>query len=679
MTETETNTLTNPKTRKTLLLIALALLLLWLGIKTWRVATAVSTLRTIQETAPTLLADGPLNIDANAAATTVTDLRRSVVTLRNELGFLLPITPALGWVPRYGTTLAAAPELMAMADSGTAAAAYAFRGLEPALPILQAPGGLESQLPDLLAILQTAQPDLIATAAELDKVAQARASLPDDADLPWRIQSLLPTFDKWLPLAQDGLQLARALPEIAGANGQRTYLFIAQNEDELRATGGFITGAGLLTMANGRIASLEFEDAYWVDNFLEKPYDAPPAVLSDIMGLQMFLFRDANYWPDFPTSAEKMIQLYSYGTDTPEPDGVIAIDQAFVKMLLTATGPVTIPASDTTPETIINANNVSTAVQQAWAPEADTAVNEWVLQRKNFLPDFAAAVRNKLETSLGDMDPALLADQMMTAAAQKHLQIYVRDPAAAAILQAINWDGRLPQNPTYDFLMVTDTNVGYSKANLFVDLAIAYDITLATDSGAIADGSAIATTTVTYTNSAVDIPGDRDEPFCYPQLWYDADPTYLEMADACHVSYLRVYTPPNTTLLDATRHVVPAQNLLVEQSWDNTAVSIPEMPGLNTFANVLLIPHESQQTSTLTYANPAAASTNSDGSHQYRLDIYKQAGTRPFPVTVTITLPPNATAITTSPSAQTTTANNTLTFNLFLDSNHTLLVNYQLP
>ena len=40
---------------------------------------------------------------------------------------------------------------------------------------------------------------------------------------------------------RDLLQLA---PVVLGLNGPRTYLILVQNEDELRATGGYITAAG---------------------------------------------------------------------------------------------------------------------------------------------------------------------------------------------------------------------------------------------------------------------------------------------------------------------------------------------------------------------------------------------------------------------------------------------------
>ena len=54
-------------------------------------------------------------------------------------------------------------------------------------------------------------------------------------------------FDKGLPLLKMALDFAPAVPSLLGVDEPRTYLIIAQNNDELRATGGFISGVGTVT------------------------------------------------------------------------------------------------------------------------------------------------------------------------------------------------------------------------------------------------------------------------------------------------------------------------------------------------------------------------------------------------------------------------------------------------
>ena len=80
------------------------------------------------------------------------------------------------------------------------------------------------------------------------------------------------------------------LPAIMGIDGPRHYLIVAQNEDEIRPTGGFITGGGVLTVDNGRIVNINFIDANYIDAWSEdrhsltKPYSAPPAPLASQRG-----------------------------------------------------------------------------------------------------------------------------------------------------------------------------------------------------------------------------------------------------------------------------------------------------------------------------------------------------------------------------------------------------------
>ncbi len=78
---------------------------------------------------------------------------------------------------------------------------------------------------------------------------------------------------RWRPAGWSSRRLRLAPPR---RNGPRTYLLLAQNNDELRGTGGFISGAGHVTPDRGKLADLTFADSYAVDNF-EQPHTAASA------------------------------------------------------------------------------------------------------------------------------------------------------------------------------------------------------------------------------------------------------------------------------------------------------------------------------------------------------------------------------------------------------------------
>ena len=117
--------------------------------------------------------------------------------------------------------------------------------------------------------------------------AQAARERIDTARLSPRIQSLLARYDEAYPLADKGLALLEVAPQLLGADQPRTYLILVQNEEELRATGGFISAAGRVTLDAGQIVSLIIEDSYAVDDFTT-PYPDPPAPLRDYMGIDLW-------------------------------------------------------------------------------------------------------------------------------------------------------------------------------------------------------------------------------------------------------------------------------------------------------------------------------------------------------------------------------------------------------
>lgn len=644
---------------------AVVLLLLWLGVKAYRIGTAVQSLLARQPQAEALLAGGLSSLNPDEAEEFVLGVRQDIVTLKRETAFVMPLTPHLEWVPTVGPLLAAAPELMAMADAGTETAVHAFNGLKPALALLQTENE-SSQMAALVQVIDNAEPDLILANAAMSRLVAARQALGDPSGLPWRVRQLLERADPLLPLAQDGLQTTLILPELMGIEGPRTYLIIIQNEDEARATGGFITGAGLMQVADGRIVSLDFQDGNYIDNWAEKPYDFPPQPLYDFMALELFFYRDANFWPDFPTSAENAIQLFSYGQGIPEADGAIAIDQQFVRLLLQGIGPVTIAETGQT----LTAQNVIHHFQEAWAKTNDQTVHDWYSERKSFLGTFGQAIHAKIESGLGELDPLTLAQSLHTAAKTGHMQIYMRDPAQMALFDKLNWDGRL-ENPTgQDFLSVIDSNMGYNKVNMHVARSLDYAVRLR------ADGRADAALTIHYTNNA---PPDPEETGCYQDtlIDYGRAPAYQELADECYWNYLRVYAPGDSTLTNSSSHTVPLETLAVaHQGWSGPAQPVNEFAGWSTFANFILVPQQETVAVSLNYSLPVVV--KGDGRTQtYQLTLRPQAGARSQTFQVTVTLPPGAQLLSTTPNS--VYAGNQVTFTVENDTITTLVVNYTLP
>lgn len=645
------------------------LLLLWLGLKAWRIGQAANSLLAQQKTAETLMANGLTNIDPDTAESMVKTIRQDFVVLRDETAFLMPLLPHLNWVPKAGPLLVSAPYLVEMGDAGTETAVYAITSLKPILHIMQAEDASDSQLPQLVNALAEARPGLAQAALSLDRVAQARPKITNVDEFPEQIKPLFAQVDEWLPIAQDSLAIVQILPEIMGHNGRRTYLLLAQNEDEIRATGGFISGVGTLTIENGDIQSLTFQDASTFDmrTFLENSenYDRPPQPLYDLMGSQYFLLRDANYWPDFPYSAQQAVALYQRVEPTIILDGVIAIDQQFMSLLVAATGPITIPDSGQT----ITASNTVDSFRSAFNIEEGQAVNEWIQNRKAFLTTFSTAILEKIQGDFGVVDPVAFIKNIHFALASRHLQLYMVDDQETAVLDHLNWDGRLENPAAQDFLLVLDTNVGFNKANMHMVRHIDYAVALNPD------GTAKATLTANYTHQNP----PNENLGCEQAISYADAPTYQEIANRCYFNYLRIYAPPGTVLLDTTNHTIPAEVLISETAWDKSAEPVSEFANFTTFANFMMVPHGETVTTSFHYQLPSNIVRQQDHGAVYQLWLRKQAGTQEQSVTVTLTLPINrsATQVTASSTSTIVTQGSTVTFNLDLQTDTLLTVVFE--
>jgi hypothetical protein len=646
-------------------LAGLAIILLWLGLKGCRIVRAANNLQAHQAQAELLLADGLTGLDPVATEALVLGLRRDVVVLQRETAVFMPLAPNFGWLPRIGPLIEASPQLMTMAEAGTRTAVLAYQGLHPALIILNA-GNPTSPVPALVEQLALAQSDLAQAKLALAQVVEARHQLPREEELPWRVRALLAQADEWLPLGQRSLTIAQVLPDIMGQEQPRRYLILAQNEDEIRATGGFLSGAGVLVIEQGQIVQIDFQDASRVDAWAEgrfaltKPYDYAPQPYYDFMGIQPFLFRDTNFWPDLPTSAEQAITLYVYGQDDDTPfDGVIAIDQTFLQLLVAATGPLQLEDGQ-----IVTSDNLHKAMRDAWNErEEDGAAYLWLQQRKDFMGTFSQALRQKLEGDVANVDLLLLARNLDLAAQSKHLQIYLRGMGeAAAVVDRLGWNGRLPNRPNQDTLMIVESNFGYNKANSLIERRYAYSVDLD-------QRQAQVSTTFTHRGT------HSGEP-CDQAVVYNLELQYEDMVNRCYWNFLRIYTPNGSDLLEASQHPAPASAFINGQPWSGQAYLLDDPSGLTTIANFLLLePGETAVVHTRYQLPPNIIQTT--GQKQvYNLTIYKQGGLPSQPLSVTITLPANAQLIEAHP-APTAVNDREIIFDTTLTSDLQLMVTYR--
>lgn len=600
------------------------------------------------------MADAPEAADASVACALVHDMRSDVMALRRDGQVFAELAPLFGWLPRIGGDLRAAPDLLDVADGLTEAGTLMCDSLEPALAALgDAPESGSPTAEEMLDLLVEQQPTFRQVLTATEEAQAAWDRIDQDRLSDWLSGKVAP-LNEGLPLLRTGLKVALVAPDLLGVDEPRTYLIIALNEDELRPGGGFISGVGEIHVRSGQISQMTFSDSYAVDDFGQS-YPEPPEPLRRYMGIELWVFRDSNWSPDFPTAAQQAIDLYRPGHPV-SVDGVIAVDQETVRRLVDVIGPLEIEGSDepVTGDTVIG------YMRESWAPEeGEKQKREWWKQRKAFMGTLAQAIWTQVEN--GEVDWSALAKTALQLTQEKHILVYLAHKEGAALLSEQKRDGALLTEDG-DYLAVIDGNIGYNKVNLRIQQEINYQVDLS-------EPSPQARLTLVYTHTS-----KADYP-CVPEVRYDA--TYETMADRCYWNYLRVYVPEGSHLVDATRIPVPAEALRTEEpeSGEVSVQSAPEGPW-TTFSVLSLLPPNQTQVRSFAWTPPADVVQWVAEDGAYALRIQKQAGSRAHPLTVRIRLPAETELISAEPQPS-LVEDDWVTYQLRLNRDHKLMLQFR--
>ncbi len=567
----------------------------------------------------------PAQVDMTFVAQRVSSLHGNLSGLRIHAVPLLALAPALGWIPQVGGDIQAAPALLQLALQFTSMGQQATQLLTLSWPL---PAESHVSLELGARVAQLLQPAADSFRADLDRAAKIRSGI-DTARVSPRLQSLLTGFDEYYPALESSLSLLKVAPQLLGVDRPRTYLILFQNEDELRGTGGFISAVGKVTLDAGKIISLTVEDAYQIDNF-KTPYPEPPAPLRDYMGLGLWVFRDSNWSPDFPSAAQEAIKLYTQ-TRGGSIDGVIALNQKAVEELASGLGPL--PVDPQQPP--VSAQDIRTYMRAAWTTSAKgNDVSAWYTKRKAFIGQLLKVMLDRITNGGGQVQWAEVGRQLDRALQRRDLLIAFTDPALNQALHAAQFDGAL-REAEGDYVLVADSNLGYNKANAAIQESLAYTITL--------EQTPHADLTVVYTHTGQTASG------CVHQVPNYGKPIeYDSLVQRCYWNYRRIYVPLGAQLIEATRHPTGPGELITGLTSDGATHTTTE-DGKTVFGTLLIVPRGQRVESHVRYDLPSTVLTTTENQLRYRLTWQKQSGMGDWPVRVTVTWPDGYHLIGTQP------------------------------
>lgn len=124
--------------------------------------------------------------------------------------------------------------------------------------------------------------------------------------------------------------------------GQKNILLVFQNNNELRASGGFMGTIGNAHLTDGGLTSLDIRSVYDWDGQLKEKILPPQPLLA--VNHQWYM-RDSNWFAHFPQSANRISSLYEKeGGET--PDLIITMTPDVIIEILERTGPIELPNTE---------------------------------------------------------------------------------------------------------------------------------------------------------------------------------------------------------------------------------------------------------------------------------------------------------------------------------------------
>ena len=302
----------------------------------------------------------------------------------------------------------------------------------------------------------------------------------------------------------------KSMNEILGKDYKRRYLFVFQNNNELRATGGFIGSMALVDIDRGKIVNMEIPGGGTYDmqgSLIEKrisPY--PLHVINSLWEMQ-----DANWFPDFPTSAQKVKWFYEK-SGGPTVDGVIAINASLIPEILKVTGDIHLANYGQT----FTARNFTDQLQE------NIDANKTSSTPKAVLAELAPELIDRIFSTQGE-DLLGLLKTLKTGLNEKEIQLYFNNPAVQEKISSYGWTGEI-LNTSKDYVAVINSNIGGGKTDKYIQQNISVSSTVANN------GEIINTVTIERKHT-----GRESNAF----------------SNKNNLNYLRLYTPLGSKLLFA--------------------------------------------------------------------------------------------------------------------------------
>jgi len=236
----------------------------------------------------------------------------------------------------------------------------------------------------------------------------------------------------------------------------KEYLILLQNNYESRPAGGFITGYGEVSTTMGFLSDISFHNSYEIDT---DSYVTPPFPHEELLKNEWYegyTFRDANWDPDFPTSAETLIDFYQKKFPGNDVDGIFVMNFSMVEELVDKLGGIEIDGKQMTKDNLFK--ELTDTVN-----DIDRHDEEALIERKGILGDLAASLLPKAK-----WHPFKTKAVIREALASKDLYMWFKSNNLQRKVEKKGWANSMNLAENSDFLAVNLANLGSKKADRYL-------------------------------------------------------------------------------------------------------------------------------------------------------------------------------------------------------------------
>lgn len=442
---------------------------------------------------------------------------------------------ALKFLPGLGERAAAGEALVSAGHHVALGNMYVVQGMEAA--------DARPEMPQTER-LEILREHLLSGIAQYDHALASLGRIDPDV-LPVEYRSMFADarilFASFVEDMRDVTELSDAVRLLFGGEEFRRYIVVFQNTHEVRPTGGFMGSFAVVDVQKGRILNIEVPPGgtYDVQGQLSV-YQKPPLPLQAVN--KRWEMQDANWSPDFPTTAKKIAWFYEHSRGA-TVDGVIAVNATVLERLLGIFGPMRLAASGLELE---KESAIKAIQKETHSPEARAAGAP-----KQVIGDGVAAVLDASK-EIEKEDVLRLAVSLNDALGKKEIQIFAEDTHVQETLARFGWTGGMQTvTPDQDYVFLAVANLQGGKTDANIEQSIEHEALVAED-GSVTD-------TVVIRRRHAGAPDD---------------PVY----GAANIAYVRLYVPSGAEILDAGGFTYPAEESFhVPEAWYESDPAVEAM------------------------------------------------------------------------------------------------------